>query len=342
MVEMNKSIKIGIGIVIIAVIVAVGCLCIVANRKNGMENKIATNANNQEMKEKAPSRIVMVNGKLYYDTGKESNSSRCGVMDGKITSNIEETKIPTVDNQSNFEGEYGYQYGLENTIEVCINDKWCIFEAKEENSVEQYSFYGVVKEANQSSIIVEPNEGEEIRKSADKISIHLGADSDVLYEVGTNVKITYTGYIMETYPAQVNAVNIELKSAEEFEIRFYDKQPQNNEKIHKVLDKSETNKYDYNIYAYEGSVNIVIDGKEMSLKDALLNNKITMEEIIAKATKDLDEKKISGDMYRDGGSIEYQYENYTIIKCHTIEGNRDVYIGRKGMSMNDVCDCVGI
>ena len=94
-------------------------------------------------------------------------------------------------------------------------------------------FYGKVIESKQNYIIVEPNEGEEIRKSADKISINLGENNDTIYQVGTNVKITYTGYIMESYPAQVNAIKIELKSAENFEIRFYDKQPQTDTKINK-------------------------------------------------------------------------------------------------------------
>ena len=141
---------------------------------------------------------------------------------------------------------------------------------------------------------------------------------------------------MESYPAKVDAIKIELKSAENFEIRFYDKQPQTDTKINKILYKSETNKYDYNIYSYEGSVNILINGKETSLRNALLENKITMNEIIAKANSDLKDKKITGDTYKDGGSIEYHYENYTIIKCHTLSGNRDVYIGIKDMNINDL------
>ena len=107
-------------------------------------------------------------------------------------------------------------------------------------------------------------------------------------------------------------------------------------KIYVVLDKSETDKYNYTIYAYDGSVNIKIDDKEYSLKDALLESKITMEEIIQKANKDLDNNKITGDMYKDGGSMEYHYENYTIIKCHTVDGNRDVYIGTKDLKLTDV------
>ena len=57
-----------------------------------------------------------------------------------------------------------------------------------------------------------------------------------------------------------------------------------------------------------------------------------MEEIIAKANKDLP-VAIS---YDDGGSIEYHYENYTIIKFHTLDGNRDVYIGVPEMILSDV------
>lgn len=203
-------------------------------------------------------------------------------------------------------------------------------------SEEGHFFYGKVVESTASYIIVEPNENEEERKSADKISIGLGENNDALYMVGTNVKIIYNGTIMESYPAQVNATKIELKSAENFEILFYDKQPQLDIKVHKIVDKNETDKYDYDVYGYDGSVNIRIDGKDYSLKEALLENKITMEEIIAKANQDEKDGKIKAYMYKDGGSIEYHYENYTIIKCHTVDGNRDVYIGTKDLKLTDV------
>lgn len=200
----------------------------------------------------------------------------------------------------------------------------------------EYSFFGKIIESNEKRIIVEPNEDEEERKSTDKISIGLGEDNDAIYMVGTNVKITYNGTIMDSYPAQVKATKIELKSTENFEILFYDKQPQSDIKAHKIVDKNETDKYDYDVYGYDGSVNIRIDGKDYSLKEALLENKITMEEIIAKANKDEKDGKIKADMYKDGGSMEYHYKNYTIIKCHTVDGNRDVYIGTKDLKLTDV------
>lgn len=214
--------------------------------------------------------------------------------------------------------------------------KQSVVDNPNEKKEEGLSFYGKVIESHQKYILVEPNEEEEIRKSADKIEISLGENSDAIYNVGTNVKITYKGYVMELYPAKVEATNIEIKSTDKFEIRFYDKHPQSETKVYKILDKSETDKYDYNIYTYEGAANILINKEEISLRDALLNNKITMNEIIEKANQDLKDKKITGDMYRDGGSMIYQYQNYTIIKCHTIDGNRDVYIGIPELTINDL------
>lgn len=76
--------------------------------------------------------MVMVDGKLYYDTGKESTiSGRCGVMDGEITSSVDGSEIPTKDNQSNFGTGFEYQYGADNTIEIFMNEKWIVFEQRE-------------------------------------------------------------------------------------------------------------------------------------------------------------------------------------------------------------------
>ncbi len=201
---------------------------------------------------------------------------------------------------------------------------------------DEHYFFGKIIESKVSYIVVEPNENEKIRKSSDKISIGLGEFNDGIYKVGTNVKITYDGTIMESYPAQVKATKIELKSAENFEILFYDKQPQSDIKVNQIVDKNETNKYDYDVYVYDGNVNIRIDGNDYSLKQALLENKITMQEIIAKANQDEKDGKIKAEMYKDGGSMIYKYNNYAIIKCHTLDGNRDVYIGSKDMNINDL------
>ena len=77
--------------------------------------------------------MVMVNNKLYYDTGKESTlNGRCGVMDGKITSTVDGSEIPTKNDQSNFGTGFKYQYGSDDTIEIFMNEKWIIFEQRDD------------------------------------------------------------------------------------------------------------------------------------------------------------------------------------------------------------------
>ncbi len=201
---------------------------------------------------------------------------------------------------------------------------------------EQPYFFGKVIESTAQYILVEPNEGEEIRKSSDKISIGLGENNDMIYPVGTNLKITYTGEIMESYPAQIKATNIEVKSADEFELKVNELIETTDNKLYKILGKEESETYDYDIYCYNVNVEIEIDGNLLSLRDALLNNKISMNEILEKSNKDLLEGKITVANYKDGGSRLYKYDDYTILKCHTIDGNRDVYFGTPEMTINDV------
>ena len=85
------------------------------------------NSDSSEAWDRIP--MVMVNGELYLDTGKESTvMARCGMMDGEITSQVDGSKAPTMDNQSNFGTGYEYQYGaIEGTIEINMNGKWWIF-----------------------------------------------------------------------------------------------------------------------------------------------------------------------------------------------------------------------
>jgi len=112
--------------------------------------------------------------------------------------------------------------------------------------------------------------------------------------------------------------------------------PQTDEKVQQILSANETAKQDYNIYAYDGIVNILIKGEELSLRRALLEDKVTMNEIIVQANQDVSSGKIQEETYRDGGSVLYRYPSYTILKCHTVDGNRDVYIGTPNMTMKEV------
>lgn len=102
-----------------------------------------------------------------------------------------------------------------------------------------------------------------------------------------------------------------------------------------ILTKNEI-EYSYNVKSCGGNVYILINGQKYELRQALLERKITVEEIIEKANQDVENNIITGDVYRDGGSRIYLYSDYTIIKCNSLNGNRDVYIGDKIMNLNDI------
>ena len=70
-------------------------------------------------------------------------------------------------------------------------------------------------------ITIEPLEGEEIRKSSDKIVTYLKEYDGNNYEAGTIVKVTYTGEILETYHTQVNCTKIE--EVKNYTIEMYKK-----------------------------------------------------------------------------------------------------------------------
>lgn len=77
--------------------------------------------------------MVMVDGILYRDTGRESTAvERNDGFDGEITSTVNSSEKPTVDDQSNFGTGYGYQYSYaeEKAIEVYMNGKWWVFTAE--------------------------------------------------------------------------------------------------------------------------------------------------------------------------------------------------------------------
>lgn len=82
--------------------------------------------------------MVMVDGLLYYDTGKESTlEGRCGMMDGEITSSVDASEIPTEDNQSNFGTGFGYQYGINNAIDIQMEEgTWFVFQREGTEYVE--------------------------------------------------------------------------------------------------------------------------------------------------------------------------------------------------------------
>lgn len=101
---------------------------------DGMQSEYEWNSNQSLQKEEwdlIP--MVMINGQLYMDTGYEvTEKERANLADGKIISEIDGSKQPKEDDQSNFGTGYEYQYTEhEGLIEIHINGKWFVFATQE-------------------------------------------------------------------------------------------------------------------------------------------------------------------------------------------------------------------
>lgn len=79
----------------------------------------------------------------------------------------------------------------------------------EQEKVEQI-FTATILELNGTTAIVEPVDGQLELSSSDRFSIGISALENIGAEVGSVVDITYKGGIMESYPAQVNAISWKL------------------------------------------------------------------------------------------------------------------------------------
>lgn len=69
------------------------------------------------------------------------------------------------------------------------------------------SFVATVMELSGDMALVEPVEGSAERRSSDRIAVNAGKLEYIGVQVGSLVEIAYTGGIMESYPAQINAIS---------------------------------------------------------------------------------------------------------------------------------------
>lgn len=111
---------------------------------------------------------------------------------------------------------------VENTVLIKRSDYQNLDKIKQGNEYGYETFYGKVVDTlgiyeevawavpvpGSIQITIEPTENDPIRNSADKIVVYLKEYDGNNYEIGTKVKVTYTGTIKETYPAVVDAIKI--------------------------------------------------------------------------------------------------------------------------------------
>lgn len=65
----------------------------------------------------------------------------------------------------------------------------------------------VIRVEGDGTLVIEPDEGEEIRQSGTEVSIN--PEDDQNFELGVQVMVTHEGPVMESHPLQVHLISIE-------------------------------------------------------------------------------------------------------------------------------------
>ena len=150
--------------------------------------------------------------------------------------------------------------------------------------------------------------------------------------------------IDELYLLRYSKKDIPVEYNSEYTLNITKKEDDSNIKKELITDKNFEQKHRYNVYYYGvEKVKVLQNGKEVDLKEAILKDNAIIEKIVLKAEKDtgLGIVKNYG-MYKDGGTEEYEYDNYNIIKSNRLAGensrNRDVYITRSDLKYYKIPD----
>ena len=101
------------------------------NNLNTTTDASSTDSSNAEKSSKnknetKKSRMVMVDGRTYMDTGYVLSALKCGTVDGKIITSNDET--PEQNDESNFGTGYKYQKADIKYLYVNIDNKWQVFQ----------------------------------------------------------------------------------------------------------------------------------------------------------------------------------------------------------------------
>ncbi len=106
--------------------------------------------------------------------------------------------------------------------------------------------------------------------------------------------------------------------------------------IKQIAKTNQFDNIDYGLYTLAGDVTVTIKQDMVySLEDALKEKIISVQSILDQAKIDEKYGICETAFYSDGGSIEYRYKDYTILKLNSLDGNRDLIIGFSGTIINN-------
>ena len=146
-----------------------------------------------------------------------------------------------------------------------------------------------------------------------------------------NIVVKYSNNKSEKLKDALKSNRIDVKVLSLYNINYYKESKKGSYRLDITYDETEGTKkvksLDYDIYYYGiKKIDVNINDKVYDLLEAIDTNLITLDEIIYNMKNTV--------TYKDGGSKLYSSydlneDEYSILKCNTTSGNKDIYIGDK-------------
>ena len=172
-----------------------------------------------------------------------------------------------------------------------------------------------------------------VKKVFDNIEKEEQEENTIIVLKGENID--------ELYLLRYSKKDIPVEYNSEYTLNIIRKEDDSNIKRELITDKKFKQKHGYNVYYYGiEKAKVLQNGKEVDLKEAISKDNEIIEKIVSKAEKDAGLGIVTNyGMYNDGGTAEYTYNNYKIIKCDRLSENgniKDVYITRGDIKYTDI------
>ena len=172
-----------------------------------------------------------------------------------------------------------------------------------------------------------------VKKVFDNIQKEEQEENTIIVLKGENID--------ELYLLRYSKKDIPVEYNSEYTLNIIRKEDDSNIKRELITDKKFKQKHGYNVYYYGiEKAKVLQNGKEVDLKEAISKDNEIIEKIVSKAEKDTGLGIVTNyGMYNDGGTAEYTYNNYNIIKCDKLSENgniKDVYITRGDIKYTDI------
>lgn len=189
-----------------------------------------------------------------------------------------------------------------------------------ESRKEEYGYYTIIKNKNEEEKEEYPEGLWHIEKYTDEKN---------------NINIILNTYAEVTEFPKICSYSLKSSNyKEEFKLIFNQRKDMG---IKTIINKDENEEYDFSTYTFGGDVEIIINGDDTiyTLEKAIEEKIITVQDILDKCSKDEKYGVCKVGHYKDGGSIEYRYEEYTILKLNTLDNEKDLVIGFRGSFINE-------